>query len=103
MREFTSYHCRGGVMVAGEFLGNGTANTVLLSREARVRKQRMMECFATQRETLQPFRSNAERIRTAPRYDFTRPPAREIFYDRFSWGVHSAEWVERARAALAAL
>lgn len=103
IREFTSYHRRGGAMIAGEFLCKGTVTTVLLSREARARKQRMMECFTTQRETLRPFRSNAERIRTAPRYDFTRPPAGEIYYDQFSWGVNSAEWVERARAALAAL
>jgi LmbE family N-acetylglucosaminyl deacetylase len=103
IREFTSYHSHNGAMVTGEFLGARGVATVLLSSEARARKQRMMACFATQRETLRAFRCNAERIRTAPRYDFTRPPAREIYYDRFPWGLSSTEWVERARAALAAL
>ncbi len=103
IREFTSYHCRGGAMVTGEFLCARSVTTVLLSRVARARKQRMIECFRTQRETLRPFRCDAERIRAAPRYDFSRLPAQEILYDHYSWGVKSAEWIERARAALAAL
>ncbi len=103
IREFTSYHGRGGEMVTGEFLGNGGSATVLLSNEARSRKRRMLECFATQRETLRAFRCDAERLRNAPPYDFTRPPAEEVFYDRFPWGIDSAEWLDRARAALGAL
>lgn len=103
IREFTLYHCRGGAMATGEFLGPDGVTTVLLSREARDRKRSMIECFASQRETLRPFRCDVERLRTAPRYDFTRPPAEEIYYDRFPWGMCSSEWLERARAALAAL
>jgi LmbE family N-acetylglucosaminyl deacetylase len=103
IREFTSYHGRGGAMVTGEFRGNGVAATVLLSREARDRKRRMLGCFATQRETLRAFGCDSERLRAAPRYDFRRRPSEEVFYDRFQWGISSQEWVERARKALAAL
>ena len=103
IREFALYHRRGGKMITGEFADSKGVTTVVLSREARERKQRMIDCFESQRETLRPFRCDVERIRTAPRYDFTRPPAEEIHYDAFQWGMNSGEWLECARAALAAL
>jgi hypothetical protein len=92
--------CR--LLSAREFLPDGTAETepVPLTEKERDRKRRMLACFRTQAETLRPFAIADERLRRAPRYDFTKPPAPEIYYDWFEWGIRSAEWIGEARGAL---
>lgn len=101
--EFAGYHARGGAMAAGEFLPHPAApvSSVRLPAEAYRRKCRMLDCFATQRETLRPFYRDTEAWRPAPAYDFTAPPhPGALYYDRFPWGVGSERWRELARAAL---
>jgi LmbE family N-acetylglucosaminyl deacetylase len=96
VREFTSYHDRGGALVPYQFRQGG-GETVAIDLEL---KHRMLDAFATQRETLRPFYNCAvERRRRAPQYDFTAPPG-EAYYDRFPWGIRSPEWRERALAAM---
>lgn len=103
--EFTSYHARDGVLRTGEFLPFPGAEEVRvdLSPEERERKGRMLARFASQAETLRPFGTEHERFRTAPAYDFTRPPAPgPLHYEQFDWGVTGEAWRARAREALAA-
>jgi LmbE family N-acetylglucosaminyl deacetylase len=88
--EFTSYHERDGELVTGEFLAwpDIEIETVLLPAEARERKRRMLDCFATQWDILRHFRVECERFRRAPPYDFSRPPNNGIYwYDRFGWPI----------------
>jgi len=68
-------------------------------------KRRMLGCFATQRRTLAPFPADApERLRPAPRHDFTRPPhAGTLFYESFPWGMDGARFRALAAEAAAAL
>ncbi len=104
--EFTSYHARGSGLAAYEFLPYAECEEtmVTLSFDDQARKRRMLDCFVTQFETLRPFYGGIERRRPAPRYDFTAPPhAGTLYYDRFSWGVRSGEWLALAREALDAL
>jgi LmbE family N-acetylglucosaminyl deacetylase len=95
VREFTSYYGRNGALVPYEFV-SGEGEAVSIDLHA---KNRMLDAFATQRETLRPFYNcAAERWRTAPAYDFSESP-HEIYYDGFLWGIRSGEWRERAFAA----
>ena len=102
--EFSSYHRSplSAEMESGCFLGSpGIAVSYLeLNEEQRLRKQRMLDCFVSQRETLQWFRVEEECIRRAPEYDFTQPAhIGRLFYDSYDWGVNSAEWLRLARRA----
>jgi len=104
--EMTSYHNRDGVMVTGEFLPDQFCEEarIVLTEERRELKQRMMDCFVSQREILQLFPPGVEKFRRAPRYDFSRPPhAGDLLYERFGWWISGAEWRAQARAATNAL
>jgi LmbE family N-acetylglucosaminyl deacetylase len=83
--------------------GTHTEIAFLLSDDDRGRKQRMMQCFATQTDVLTrrfPV-ARVERFRIAPEYDFTRPPhGGTLKYERLDWGITGAGWCARAAAAL---
>src|SRR5205085_8052842 len=101
--EMTSYHNRNGAMAYAEFLGpnNGEVRTLALSTEERAFKQRLFECYATQRETLRWFPIELERFRPAPCYDFTQPPhPGQLYYEQFHWGIRGKNWRALAREAL---
>ncbi len=104
--EFTSYHARGGQMAVCEFLQHEGCEvfTFHLSPQQQHLKRRMLDCFATQRETLRPFPVEVEKSRLAPSYDFCSPPhAGPLYYDRFPWGMDSQRWRALAREALRTL
>jgi hypothetical protein len=62
-------------MIVQEFLSGPPDVLLTLSDEERDLKQRMIQAFATQEETLGAFLPpRDERFRPAPAYDFTRPP-----------------------------
>ncbi len=97
--EMAGYHAApNGHMVAGHFLDDARASVAAaivaaLDHGERARRDEMLECFATQRLTLQPFFGwTQERFRAAPSYDFTRPPAARAYYDGFDWGMDSRRW-----------
>jgi LmbE family N-acetylglucosaminyl deacetylase len=108
VREFTSYHNGAPFSVhswmrVGEFLPWPESNqgTVVLSLDARDRKRRMFECFASQRHMLDSFPIALERTRLAPAYDFTIPPHEgRLFYEDQDWGWDGASWRHQARRAL---
>jgi len=101
--EYALYHNCSGKFCTGEFLPfpNCECFSVSLNESAKILKRRMLNSFTTQREILAPFSTSSETFRTAPQYDFTRPPHQgKLYYENFPWGVSGAEW--RARAAAAA-
>jgi LmbE family N-acetylglucosaminyl deacetylase len=103
--EFAGYHAHNGSMATGEFLIGATpGEAIVMSEEARERKRRMFECFATQRDMLRNFPIDVERFRPAPVYDFRQPPhPGRLFYEQFEWGVNGERWRALALAALAEL
>lgn len=105
--EMTGYHAGADGIAVGRFLPADGVEPVAvpLSAAARARKQRMIDCFGTQRETLQWFPvARAEWLRVAPPHDFMRPPhPGPLFYETFPWGMTGAEFRALAAAALARL
>jgi len=99
--EFTSYHSRHGRLEAGMFLPNGSREMVYrLGPEERARKVRMLACYQSQQEVLRQSPVEEERFRTAPDYDFARPPHEgRLYYELFPWGMTGAHWLALAEAA----
>lgn len=99
--ELTSYHAGpDGAMRTGEFLPARRRPTITttLDPAARALKRRLFAEFASQARVLRAFAIGVERFRTAPRYDFTRPPHDgPLLYERFPWGITGERW--RALAA----
>lgn len=101
--EASSYHNSPIGIETGCFIpADGIeAVTIELTPEQRELKQRLMNCFTTQRSTLQYFSVDVECFRPAPRYDFTNPPhPGQLFYESFDWGVSGKRFRELASAAL---
>lgn len=93
--EFTSYHNHKGYMRTGHFLGQKTKmlRRHILDREETERKNRMRDCFETQKRMLERFSFGCEEYRAAPHYNFSRPPhAGVLFYEMFDWGVTGRQW-----------
>lgn len=104
--EMTFYHNCAGAMATAEFLpySGYETTTLALSEEERGFKRRLIDCYATQWNTLCQFPIEVERFRPAPRYDFTRPPhAGQLFYECFPWGMTGAHFTNLAHVALDAL
>jgi N-acetylglucosamine malate deacetylase 2 len=75
-----------------------------LSDSERKRKQKLVTCFATQRETLKGFHDATERFRIAPVYDFTRPPhPGKLLYEHYPWGMTAEQFCLLAEQAEAEL
>ena len=103
--EMPFYHACDGRMVCGEFLpGQAEEQMVPLEQGDLRRKQRMVDCFTTQREMLLQFPLSPERFRLAPVYDFHQQPhPGPLLYEMFGWGISGTEWRNRAAEALDAL
>jgi N-acetylglucosamine malate deacetylase 2 len=64
-------------------------------------KRCMFQAHISQIETLQRFRTDIERFRAAPDYDFGElPNGGEILYDSRNWTVRSRQWLQLSRGAL---
>jgi LmbE family N-acetylglucosaminyl deacetylase len=103
--ELTSYHARDGQKVVQEFLPHARADRgqrkVTLSEEDRGIKQRIFECFGTQRTVLEKFGTEFEKFRPAPRYVFTQPPhAGTLNYELYGDPDRGKTWREYAERAL---
>lgn len=89
-----------------EFLPGTERETtaLLLDERARELKQRMLACFATQRESLEVSPVGPEKFRQPSTYDFSAPPhAGKLHYENFDWAPRSEEWQSLASKALAEL
>ncbi len=100
--EMPFYHASDSRMVCGRFLpGPAEELVVPLAESDLQRKQRMVDCFTTQREMLLQFPLSPERFRLAPAYDFRQPPhLGPLLYEMFGWGISGTEWRNRAAEAL---
>ncbi|WP_394826033.1 PIG-L deacetylase family protein [Pendulispora albinea] len=116
LAEMSSYHTREGSLITATFRTDaplrGPAPPVRctearggeLDDGARARKRRMLDAFTTQVEILRPFGTDAEPLRCAPRYDFSRPPhAGPLHYESLPFDWTGARWRELARRAIAEL
>jgi LmbE family N-acetylglucosaminyl deacetylase len=93
-------------MVVSEFLPHPDteAVTLTLSPEECTFKQKLIACYVSQERVLRAFPVGVERFRTAPAYDFTRPPHEgRLWYEHRNWGMTGDRWLVLAREALAAL
>lgn len=100
--EMTSYHARNGQCVTGEFLESDPAwETVFeFSEEDRGRKRIMMDEYKSQRLVLENFPIAAERMRVAPKYDFSQPPHEgKLWYECMKWPMTGQCWRELAALA----
>jgi LmbE family N-acetylglucosaminyl deacetylase len=71
-----------------------------LTPNEAARKQALIDCFVSQKETLHGFPREWERYRTAPDYDFRKPPHQPpVLYDGRPWGMTSSRFCELARQA----
>lgn len=100
--EMALYHAGPGAerMAVAEFLpGPAEVRLSLMDQERRL-KRRMIESFATQRETLEAFLPpRNERFRPAPLYDFGRPPHEgRLQYEAWGFSLSGERWREAARS-----
>jgi len=104
--EMPLYHARpeGDEIVVQEFLPpNDQAVTLELSPEERDLKERMMDCFASQRDLLTMFRPpEREVFRPAPRGDLVGRPPHEgrLQYEIWGFPIDGARWRDLARDAV---
>lgn len=106
--ELTSYHLYRSVRRVCEFLpfGGLEERTVALDRQTQHLKQRLYDCFVSQRECLSHFPRDREMFRLAPRYIFTNPPhSGPLLYemearpfDGTAWRAAALRALERLRA-----
>jgi N-acetylglucosamine malate deacetylase 2 len=101
--EFASYHNSPSGMETECFLPSPdtAVQERTLTEAERAAKQRVFDCYASQRPVLMNFPARSEPLRTAPQYDFTQPPhSGKLLYEGFGWNITGAEWRRRARRAL---
>lgn len=99
--EFAGYHLgldgpSAGVFFADEGLACAADPADL------ARKRAALAAFASQAEVLARFAGAPERLRLAPAYDFTQPPAPgAALYDRYGWPLTSEAWRTRVAETFA--
>lgn len=106
--EMTSYYGREGMRIVHDFLphegADQEARLLVLSDEEQQTKQRMYDCFTSQKVVISTFSTAMEKFRPAPRYLFTEPPHEgPLNYEKFGDPSRGARWRENAEQALAEL
>lgn len=99
--EMTGYHAGPQGIEVGRFLpAEDEAIVFPLTPTSAAAKQRMVDCFATQRAVLAAFPIADELLRPAPPVDFTQPPhPGRLFYEQFAWGMDGTRFRILAAAA----
>lgn len=99
--EAPFYHAEHGTMITGRFASGDAGVLSSLTPEQSRSKSALLACFASQAETLSLFRTDTERFRTAPHYDFTtRPTAGPLHYEQFPWGMDGDTFCALAQQSL---
>lgn len=96
--EFASYHLEDGEEVYGRFWPDPDSPEVAVRLgEVELRRKRdAIACYPSQRGILSEFPLGPERLRRAPRYDFTAPAAPgHALYDEWHWNITSADWLAK--------
>jgi LmbE family N-acetylglucosaminyl deacetylase len=82
----------------GEFLDEDGGQALALTQDEQILKRDMLRRFRSQAPFLANFSVSRERIREAPRYDFSRAPHEgRLLYEKWGWKMTGEMW--RARAA----
>ena len=100
--EFASYHRGPQGMETGQFLDTRGKRVYehTLEDEEQSAKKKLFDCYVSQAHVLQYFPVAEEPVRTAPPYDFGKPPhAGDLYYEGFAWGVNGAQWRSLAKDA----
>lgn len=68
-------------MITSDFLPypNTLVCTKVLNVNERALKQKMFDAFITQRKVLANFPTEVEKLRQAPKYDYSKPPHRRPY------------------------
>jgi LmbE family N-acetylglucosaminyl deacetylase len=101
--EGSFYHGKGGQMNLLEFVPSNDCRVMLihLNQQEQKLKQKMIDCFQTQKNILRLFPIDLEKFRFAPHYEFATPPHQgKLFYENFDWGMTGQQWRTLARYAL---
>ena len=108
--EMALYHARPGGARPGadepavqELLPpSETAEILELSSEERALKERMLDCFASQKDLLTLFRPPVREVfRPAPRIDISRPPHEgRLQSESWDFSIDGASWRDLARDAV---
>lgn len=103
--EMACYHKGPYGIVANAFLPHAHADermiTTTLSPGQRAFKQSLVDQYESQHETLRHLPVDVERLRSAPDYDFSRPPHEgTLLYETRGWDIDGARFCELAAQAL---
>lgn len=101
--ETTSYHARNGEPVWAQFLPDTGEEplAIKLTSAQRAHKKRLLSVHASQASSLRHVPLDYERLRRAPRYDFSRPPhTGQLLYETFDGSMTGEKWREAAVVAL---
>jgi hypothetical protein len=101
--EFACYAKADGARQFGRFVPDPASPEQVrrLSPDDHARVDAALAAHASQAHVFGDWRPEAERWRTAPRYDFTLPPPGEgALYDGFGWALTSDRWRAIAAKAL---
>ena len=94
--EAPFYNSASGEAKTGFFMphpDSGETLTMPLQPGERSLKQRMYDCYVTQKMILKDFATDRESFRVAPRYHFAAPPhPGKIGYSRFAWAMKGRAW-----------
>jgi LmbE family N-acetylglucosaminyl deacetylase len=105
--EMSSYHAGPHGMAYCEFLPHrdaGRESRVVLGDVERGFKQALIDCHASQRDTLRGYPLDVECFRRAPAYDFTQAPHEgTLWYEPRPWGMSGARFRQLAAEALTQL
>jgi LmbE family N-acetylglucosaminyl deacetylase len=102
--EMCLYHSHKGQFAIGQFLEHSGASDgvrVELSATEQYLKRAAFAIYRSQAEVLKWFRTDIERFRLAPKYDFQSPPhLGPLFYEQFDWGISGVQWRELAARSM---
>lgn len=100
--EFPLYHRKEGKFEKQSFVVP-EGNEVLFDAtcEEVERKRRMLQEYASQKETVDLFNPAIERYRPQPAYDFTRPPhPGQLNYEAWGWPISGSQVVQAFQCCL---
>ena len=84
--------------------GDGDGIGIALNPDEQALKARMMQCFATRKSILAPYKLDAERFRPSALTRFSQLPNEgRLYYETRDWGITGAQWLSLAEEALAAV
>jgi LmbE family N-acetylglucosaminyl deacetylase len=95
--EMPLYHRKSGADLEKQCFAVPEGDEVLFdATQSEVeRKQRMLDEYSSQKETIEMFNPAIERFRPQPAYDFSRPPhTGKLNYEAWGWPMTSAQLVE---------